>query len=462
MQTNSKLQSCFNKFETQISFILTIYILAQSIIDIFTSLGNSILGVNLSVGIIIRSIFMITVTFIAILYCIAKKRILLGSYLIISIIYCCVFSIYSFATNPINVFLIDVKGLIKTFYLIFTLVSLFIILREVKVEIKTKAISYSALMYIFSIVIAVLTNTSKYSYYYEQFGYKGWFNAANEVGTILGIIIPIMIYYFASRNMKWYFTIIVVLASMFCVVYMGVKSIFIAVAGYLIISFIYCVIQFWITKNKSFIRIISILMLCIVLCGFFYSTSELAKKINNNIDKIVEEVPSSDNIKDLPNDVAPSPVPNPVQNNVLNIILSNRLLFVGPIHNTYISTQTIDKIIGIGYTHSGTDGQIETKMIEIDTLDIFYAHGFIGCIIYYFPILFLLCRIVGQIFKNFKYFITSYKYCTYFYSLCISLLISTTAGHVMTAPGVSIYIALLMLKFYFDFVESEKYYQVKQ
>ena len=59
-------------------------------------------------------------------------------------------------------------------------------------------------MYVFIICLAQLTRTQFTSYTFDKLGHAGWFYAANEIGAILAITSPLIIYEVIKIEKEYY------------------------------------------------------------------------------------------------------------------------------------------------------------------------------------------------------------------------------------------------------------------
>ena len=88
--------------------------------------------------------------------------------------------------------------------------------------------------------------------------------------------------------------------------------------------------------------------------------------------------------------------------------------------------------MGIGYIENyGTD-DVNIKTIEMDYFDILYRNGYVGFILYFIPIIYILYKIK----MNKKLEI---------YSLVLSLILALFQGHILVSPSVSICVIIIML-----------------
>lgn len=128
-----------------------------------------------------------------------------------------------------------------------------------------------------------------------------------------------------------------------------------------------------------------------------------------------------------------------------NWLLSNRLAHALPTIKTYAGSDLAGKLFGVGYMrYEGAPASME-KALEMDFLTLLLRHGILGTILYVIPLLYFLFRILKQIFVRFRKVFGSIWYCTYLYALLLGVGIAFFAGHVLTAPAVSIYIAVILI-----------------
>ena len=88
-------------------------------------------------------------------------------------------------------------------------------------------------------------------------------------------------------------------------------------------------------------------------------------------------------------------------------------------------------------------------MIEMDFHDLFYSLGIIGFIVYILPFLFILYNIGLFFLKNIKKLFKPI-YLFLLLALALGLGTSYSAGHVLTAPAVSIYLNIVLAFLYVE------------
>ena len=90
----------------------------------------------------------------------------------------------------------------------------------------------------------------------------------------------------------------------------------------------------------------------------------------------------------------------------------------------------------------------ERKLVEIDYFDIFFCHGILGTLIYLVPLATLIFISLKRFFTRFIINIKNYTLIFMIYSILIGFGIALTAGHVFTAPAVSMVLILTILEMY--------------
>lgn len=121
------------------------------------------------------------------------------------------------------------------------------------------------------------------------------------------------------------------------------------------------------------------------------------------------------------------------------LIFSGRELFEKVYKDYYAEAPTSQKLLGMGYSGNFKG---EPKLIERDFHDWFYAFGIIGFALLLIPFLYFGIKILLILITRFREVFTV-KYGLLATSLALGLSIAFIAGHVLTAPGVSIYFAVI-------------------
>jgi MFS family permease len=307
-------------------------------------------------------------------------------------------------------------------------------------------------------VIAIATGTSLKSYDWTKIGYTGWFFAGNEIGAILAILFPVTLTYaiLETKTVKYIYYWIPVVLTGFSLVMLGTKVGYGALFIGLFVSLFICFINWFLRKNKSertFLTngIISFILfiVLIVITPFtpiFSNTFAHLELLEINFDNS-KEAPENNHTND--NNINKGHVPEVNKEQVENLILSSRDVFLKDHQNQFKAAPIMQKLFGMGYSGNYEEAP---KMIEMDFYDLFYSLGILGFIVYLLPFLVMLYKIGIFFLRNIKFIFES-GYLFFLLSIFLGLGISYTAGHVLTAPAVSIYFSIVIA---FLFVESKK------
>ena len=116
-----------------------------------------------------------------------------------------------------------------------------------------------------------------------------------------------------------------------------------------------------------------------------------------------------------------------------HFIFSSRITFWYRTQKIYQSSSFQEKLFGLGYSYK----EEESKLIEMDPIDVFYRHGIIGFLLYFG----FVWIVLKNIFKEKKGSFSSTEKISFF----LILLLSFFTGHILLAPSVSIFVVYLFL-----------------
>lgn len=430
-----------NFFNVNILTIIIIYIIMQPIIDIITSICARFINPVLTLGIFIRGLFLMLILTYSFIISNKKWRKIIAIYLIVVIIYLLIHLIKSYYVTGLSGMFYQIKTNFKIFYFDMLLISLVPIFNKIKPN--DKFFIYCLFGYSFTIFITTAMGIAFNSYADGSApGKNGLFYAANEIGTILCILMPYLFIEILNINSfvdlrnnisKNIFMIITLFCTIFSALWMGTKVPFLGLLLVLFVTFAICIINLIKQQHiKSYIyKIIGILLICL----FIFLTIGCSP-IGNNLGFTVNR---------LMNISANSSEESTSNQNTQSVILSNRNLFYKDTLSKYSNGSVLSKLFGIGYMEK-IDSEINTKkLIEIDYYDILFSNGIIGFIIFVTPIIIILAYIVNLLFHRARMLFDN-KIIFYTYSIFITFVIAGLAGHVFTAPAVSFYLAITMNK----------------
>ena len=183
-----------NYLKKNINIIISIFILLQPILDIITGVFLHILNINLTVGIIIKILFVLLLIYIA-LFVFNKKKLIIPYFILIiyGLFYCLGMIIYKDSS-----LFVEIQNLVKTFYFPVLLLTLYSIKDEFRISKLT--LFTSLFMYIILIFIPTLFGIGFKSYEITKAGTLGFYNSANEISGIISILTPIVFLVFKDDN----------------------------------------------------------------------------------------------------------------------------------------------------------------------------------------------------------------------------------------------------------------------
>nr|WP_308420162.1 O-antigen ligase family protein [Psychroflexus planctonicus] len=247
-------------------------------------------------------------------------------------------------------------------------------------------------------------------YNYGNIGSKGLFYAGNEISALLLVLSSFLgIHYWKWNSRKKYFLLFII--SFITGLAIGSKTAFI---GVLLIFFL--IPQKKISKQTKLTKFIYTILgiglvtpVLLFISWEFIKRTELYVRLIYFYDKL----------------------------DFITFLLSNRNTFLLDAVNVYINDYSwLEKLIGVG--QSTFENRNNNSIIEIDFIDIFFAYGLLGLLIFVGIIVFL--------WKQSKRFAKSekYPYANFVNMMLLVLLaVSSSAGHVFSSGLAAVFIGLL-------------------
>lgn len=370
---------------------------------------------NVTISSIIRLLFM----FLSVIYLVFKvKDKKINTYLIILLLYFILFGTTIFLFKGIPALSYEIKNTLTTFYFIIILITLISLYKNKKFDTKHLIIIY--IMYLLFVFIPNILNIGFDSYWHSKEGAIGWFMSANVVGSILSILLPIILINIKKINIK---IIVLALINLYVVFSMGTKVPVLSLVLIILINLIYYLINL---IKKHELKKLGIIFIPIII--IFISSIMIVPKTSfyKNLVIHINYLEKKDNGKITANHI------------IDHFIFSQRLTFEEKTRKSYVKSNALEKIVGIGYIENYSTDNIRLKMIEIDYFDIFYRHGPIGFIIFFIPVIYVL----KGIFKNIKY--KEYKKLNIIISISLIFILALFQGHILITPANSIFVALIL------------------
>ena len=401
--------------KNNINKIISIFILISPILDLLTGICIHTLKINLTIGIIVRVLFLLFITIVTIF--IFKRKKLIIPYLIIGLYF--ILYIIGMIIYKNNGLFFEIQNLVKVFYFPIIFLSLYSI--KDKVDIDNKTLIKTLFLYLILILIPTVFGIGYKTYEITKAGTLGFFNSANEISGIISILTPIL---FITLKNKENIIIKIVLGLIYLIVIlmMGTKTPLLAlcftVGAYLAYLLVESIKK---KKYKKIITTLSILIVAIFGLILILPKTNFYKNIETHLDFL-----KVDNITDV----------FKKKELIDHFIFSQRLTFLERENNLDKESPLYMKLFGIGYLNNSE----ETKMIEMDYFDIFYHHGIIGFLVYFIILIYLIRKRI-----RFNKTYEDYMLRTSFFLIIV---LSFFTGHIITAPAVSIIVSIIILKLF--------------
>ncbi len=421
--------------------ILIIYIFLQPLLDIFTSMMLHYSKGMMTIGEVIRvGMLLFFLSYFFFIKPKTKNFKKITIYLILIGIYSVLFSLHILNLYGKAFIFTQIKGLLKTFYFPIILVLFYDILSRKNMEKYEKILKILFVIYGLLVFIPNFFHIGFKSYQVTKVGSIGLFYTANEISAIISILMPFFIIYLIEKKNLWsiFLSSIILLYTLTS---MGTKGPLISLGIILVILTIKYIKEK--LKNKQYKNItivfISLISFIFLLCIFIPKTS-FWKNMVIHLDFL-----QVDEISDM--------VDNP--KNIDRFIFSDRLTFLKNTNKIYYDANLKTKLLGLGYETD--DGLI--KAVEMDYFDILYSQGIIGFLLVMISFSYIFIKIIKKYRKIGYENYSNLGMLSYKLSISLILLLSLLTGHVITAPSVSIYVALIFVLFYNKLYEGDTKYE---
>lgn len=415
--------------------ILTVFLFLQPIIDMLTAISLRVFDNSFIVGLGIRFIFMIYIVYYN-LFLTNKKNKYINIYLLSIFIYIVLFSINIIIGKGFNAFSYEIKSTIKSFYFPIILIGLVNVFKDNK-SIDTKLLSRVFIIYCLGVLIPNILGIGFISYEVTKSGSIGFFYTANEIGAIISIL---MVSYFINlyRDKRYLYLIISSLIVIYLSTSIGTKGpliLFIVLVIYLFIKYLKSLIKE--KKYKLFSMMSISLIVLISLFIILLPRTNFYKNIVIHLEFLkvdsIDDIFTNEKVFD-------------------HFIFSERLSFWNKTNKIYMKSNISDKLLGIGYISDYATDNVSMKMVEMDFVDIFYRHGIIGFMVYMISLVWMLYK---SFVKTISKKIVNKEIESYVISIIFSLVLALITGHVLVAPAVSIFVALIINLFYNQIVGDD-------
>ena len=223
--------------------ILCAFIILCPILDIVSFLYRNIFETNFSPSTIIRPLISIVVLIYLFLKKDRKFKIFVIStgllYSIYGIIHLHLFKEVISGSSYSNV-IHEMQYIINYSFMILNLFLYVYTFKDANISKLKKSVLIATSIYVISIYLAILTNTSSHTYVQEQIGYKGWFESGNSISSILILSMFICIGYIKDKKYRKIVIPLFVLMGIFLTTLIGTR---VGLFGFILVLFIYAVVE---------------------------------------------------------------------------------------------------------------------------------------------------------------------------------------------------------------------------
>ncbi len=442
--------------------LLLAFIALQPIIDVLTTASIFFVNTSLTIGVLIRVAYM-GAMLLLLLWMSKKSKLsrLFTIYLIGLAVMIGINVIVNLQVKDPYYLFQELKFFNKVIYFHIVLLGLTMVYRELKnqgFDIAGKTTRYfwiSGLIIGVVFVIAQITGTSLSNYSHTKVGYTGWFYAGNEIGAIMAIVLPIMALYATQKTDSWkkpwaWIPFLLLSLGMLAlgtkVGYGGIIIVLLSVLfGSLIMRFLLKVKTANIGANLIVSTILTTALIVVtpltpVYGNMFAHIDSLGIDFGDAVERPEDsgEQPSEG---EEPVDNEPTISEEQLQ----NLVFSSRDVYSQIMKDDFNSSPIMQQLFGMGFA-GNYEPQLPgktPKMIEMDFHDWFFSFGWIGFIYLIAPFVWFAGRYLIHFLLNIKTHFT-YFYVLYGVAFLLGTGIAYTAGHVLTAPAVSIYLSAIL------------------
>lgn len=419
--------------------LIYLFLLIQPILDLITSIMTRYEIGFVSIGVIVRGIFILCMLIYLLFFCNTKyKKVSIIYVFLLGIYFVLYFLIKPELLSNFTFFMNDFIYLFKYMYFLILFITMFNFYIQYELDYKKIINIFLINLLVFSILIIIpyLTNTSFSSYALNKGdGVVGWFYAANDISVILISLFPFILYKLDKKID--YKLIILVLVSIFSCLLIGTKVAYFGILISLFLCLFYYL--FYIKKKWKNILIVLLIFIGTIFLGY---DSSVINNIKNRADKYEEYQETGKNETKGEGDI----VVRDEDTAATIIVFSSRDRLLKETYEIYETRSNLEKVFGIGFSNreSVNNKKIE-KLVEMDLFDILFHGGIALFILYFLPFIFVIIYFIKYVLKN--KFKISLRGWLLGYLILLGFGASTLSGHVFSSPSVLIYYILIVIMF---------------
>lgn len=452
------------------------FIAIQPIIDILTTASIFMVDTSLTVGVLLRTAYMmLAIVFLIWMARTSKNSRLFTGYLIGLALLIGINIVSNLQLKDPYYLFQELKFFNKVVYFHIVLFGLLVVYRQLKdkkYDIASQTTKYLWIAGLFIgviFVVAQLTGTSLSNYSHTKTGFTGWFYAGNEIGAIMAIVLPIMALYAIEKTDSWKKTwswipfILLAFGMLALGTKVGYGGIIIVLLSVVIGSLIMLVMK----KRTATIKInlliatfLTVVLIAVtpvtpVFGNMFAHINSLGISFGEPVERPGDEVLVEGDEGFEQQEEEDTGITSA---QVQNLVFSSRETYAQFMKEDFQNSPMMQQLFGLGFAgnyETPAPGKSPT-MIEMDFHDWFYSFGWVTFIYMMIPFVWFTGKFLIHFLLNIKTHFT-YFYILYGVAFLLGIGIAYTAGHVLTAPAVSIYVAaiLAMLVVKEDLLESK-------
>jgi hypothetical protein len=432
------------------------FILLQPFLDVATNFILKNFDFPITVGVVVRMVFMV-VSFLFVMTYFKrqneKKMMLLN---LAALAYLALNFIVNFIWKDNFSFMAEAEFLAKTAYPLQLFLVFYVVLKNnwLKKEKIVQLLTINLLVISLFIILPTLLNLSFVSYNENYDGNIGWFNAANEIGAMVAFLLPLVIWGLYTKKTNW-LGVLAIMGGSYAAYLIGTKVSLGSVLVTLSLAGIYILVKNRFRVEKTFICIVIPLILLVISFGQAPAVKNI-ENVNEDLEAREERFENRASIYDAEQVAKLEEIERlkELSHPIFTKVLSSRDLFVIQHYEFFRDAEPMRIAFGMGYAAENDENE---KITEMDFFDFFFSFGIVG-------LLLAIAAAAKPVFRMLQAAWSQIRYNRnngFLYSLLLSLLlimgISFIAGHVIFAPGVSIYLAIgLAMLFVLAENKSEK------
>ncbi len=415
--------------------LLYIFILLQPFIDLITALMTRFEVGIVSLGIIVRGLFVLLMIVYLLFINKSKYRRKSIIYLLfLSIFYCLYIVTKSELLSNFSLLFDELVYIFKYGYFLILLITIVNFASEHQLDRKMiiKLLTIDLILYAAMIIIPSITNTSFNSYNNgEGFGLVGWFYSANEISAILTMIYPFLLLFldedFSLKN------IIFILVTIISIIIIGTKAPYYSMLAITLFMVIYYLFHFK-NKRRQFVFVLLVIAVSLIGSKFVPASVNLEQRnecLDAYLNGTLDEYETTTGLK------------CEVAEGQQVVLLSGREALFGHVYKIYKNSSLVDKFLGIGFTNRQVlnEPRWSIKLVEMDLFDILFRYGIVGFILYMLPIVIIIIKMASYTFKH--KFRLSLEQIIYAYATAIGIMFGLFIGHVFGTPSSSFYLVII-------------------